>query len=167
MKPNRRFSGLSFLIWQVGRTGKLTPLGIVSPVELAGATVSKATLNNFGDLSRKNVKIGARVLIRRSNEVIPEILGTTEITEDCKDVVKPTKCPYCGTELIETGANLFCPNIHCRPRIVAKLANFACKNGMNIEPIFVTLGSSSLLNVEPSAVLMSGALTFIPGWRSW
>lgn len=124
---------LKDVVWQVGRTGKLTPLGLVSPVELAGATVSKATLNNYGDVMRKNVKIGARVLIRRSNEVIPEILGSTEITEDCKDVVKPEKCPYCGTSLIETGANLFCPNIHCRPRVVAKITNFACKNGMNID----------------------------------
>ena len=124
---------LKDVIWQVGRTGKLTPLGLVSPVELAGATVSKATLNNYGDLLRKNIKIGARVLIRRSNEVIPEILGTTEITDDCKDVIKPTVCPYCGATLTETGANLFCPNPHCRPRVVARLANFACKNGMNID----------------------------------
>ncbi len=124
---------LEGVIWQVGRTGKLTPLGIVSPVELAGATVKKATLNNYGDLTRKNVKIGARVLIRRSNEVIPEILGSTEITENCKDVVKPEKCPYCGSELVENGANLFCPNIHCRPRVIAKLANFASKSGMNID----------------------------------
>ena len=119
--------------WQVGRTGKLTPLGIVEPVELAGATVSKATLNNYGDLMRKKVKVGARVLIRRSNEVIPEILGSTEIPPDSKDVLKPEKCPYCHTPLVETGANLFCPNKECFPRVVAKLANFACKNGMNIE----------------------------------
>ncbi|MBO4251413.1 MAG: NAD-dependent DNA ligase LigA [Clostridia bacterium] len=124
---------LKDVVWQVGRTGKLTPLGIVSPVELAGATVSKATLNNFGDLQRKKIMIGARVLIRRSNEVIPEILGTTEITPDCKEVVKPDTCPYCGSKLVETGANLFCPNLDCRPRVVAKLANFACKNGMNID----------------------------------
>ena len=124
---------LKDVIWQVGRTGKLTPLGLVSPVELAGATVSKATLNNYGDLLRKNIKIGARVLIRRSNEVIPEILGTTEITENCKDVTKPTVCPYCGAPLVETGANLFCPNSHCRPRVIARLANFACKSGMNID----------------------------------
>lgn len=124
---------LKDVVWQVGRTGKLTPLGIVAPVLLAGATVSKATLNNYGDLLRKNIKIGARVLIRRSNEVIPEILGTTEITENCKDVEKPSVCPYCGAALVETGANLFCPNPHCRPRVVARLSNFACKNGMNID----------------------------------
>lgn len=124
---------LKDVIWQVGRTGKLTPLGIVDPVELGGATVKKATLNNYGDLMRKKVKIGARVLIRRSNEVIPEILGTTEVFPDSKEVDKPSVCPYCGTELKEIGANLFCPNFHCRPRVIAKLANFACKSGMNID----------------------------------
>jgi len=119
--------------WQVGRTGKLTPLGILEPTELAGATVRKATLNNFGDVQRKGVKIGARVLVRRSNEVIPEILGTTEVYPDCKEVVKPDICPYCGTAVEEVGANLFCPNDSCRPRVIAKLANFGCKGGMNIE----------------------------------
>ena len=119
--------------WQVGRTGKLTPLGIVEPVELCGATVRKATLNNYGDILRKNVKIGARILIRRSNEVIPEILGATEFSGDCKEVVKPEKCPACGSYLTENGANIFCPNEHCRPRVIAKITNFAGKNGMNIE----------------------------------
>jgi len=70
--------------WQVGRTGKLTPLGILEPTELAGATVKKATLNNYSDIQRKGVMIGARVLVRRSNEVIPEILGTTEVFDDSK-----------------------------------------------------------------------------------
>lgn len=119
--------------WQVGRTGKLTPLGILEPTELAGATVQKATLNNYGDLTRKGVMEGARVLVRRSNEVIPEILGTTEIYPHCKKVEKPQSCPYCGVELSEVGANLFCPNEHCRPRVVAKISNFASKNGMNID----------------------------------
>ena len=119
--------------WQVGRTGKLTPLGIVEPTFLAGATVQKATLNNYGDLLRKKIKIGARILIRRSNEVIPEILGATEYFDTCKDVEKPTNCEFCGTELVEVGANLFCPNTHCRPRVIANLTNFASKSGMNIE----------------------------------
>lgn len=121
------------VVWQVGRTGKLTPLGLLEPTELAGATVKKATLNNYGDILRKGVKKGARVLVRRSNEVIPEILGTTEIYPDSEDVVKPETCPYCKTELVEIGANIFCPNTCCRPRVVAKLANFASKAGMNIE----------------------------------
>ena len=122
---------LSGIRWQVGRTGKLTPLGIVVPVELAGATVRKATLNNYGDICRKHVKLGCKVLIRRSNEVIPEILGA--IDESGEEIEKITECPYCGTPVVETGANLFCPNENCRPRVIGKLTNFACKDGMNID----------------------------------
>ena len=120
------------VIWQVGRTGKLTPLGIVEPVDLGGATVRKATLNNYGDILRKNVKIGSTVVIRRSNEVIPEILGATG-SANGKTVEKPTYCPACGSLLEEEGANIFCRNKGCKPRIVAKLSNFAQKDGMNIE----------------------------------
>ncbi len=124
---------LKNVIWQVGRTGKLTPLGEVEEVELAGATVKKATLNNYNDIQKKKIQIPCRVLIRRSNEVIPEILGSTEFFEDSKQVEKPTVCPYCKTPLQETGANLFCPNVLCKPRVVGNLANFAQKDAMNIE----------------------------------
>lgn len=121
------------VIWQVGRTGKLTPLALLEPVELGGATVSRATLNNFGDIERKDVKIGSRVLVRRSNEVIPEILGTTEHKEDSKEIEKPSVCPACGAAVEEVGAHLFCPNRDCIERVVAKLDHYASKNAMDIE----------------------------------
>lgn len=121
------------VIWQVGRTGKLTPLALLEPVELGGATVSRATLNNFGDIERKDVKIGSRVLVRRSNEVIPEILGTTEHKEDSKEIKKPSVCPACGAAVEEVGAHLFCPNRDCIERVVAKLDHYASKNAMDIE----------------------------------
>ena len=124
---------LKKVVWQVGRTGKLTPLGILEPIELCGVTVGKATLNNYGDITRKNIKVPCRVLVRRSNEVIPEILGSTEIFENSKEVEKPTVCPHCKTQLVEVGANIFCPNEDCRPRVVAALSNFASKEGMNID----------------------------------
>ncbi|MBR2614249.1 MAG: NAD-dependent DNA ligase LigA [Clostridia bacterium] len=124
---------LEDVIWQVGRTGKLTPLGLLTPVEIGGATVKKATLNNYQDILRKQVKINSRVLVRRSNEVIPEILGVTEIFEDSKEVVKPTICPYCGANLLEVGPNLFCPNKNCKPRVISALTHFSSKEGMNIE----------------------------------
>lgn len=124
---------LKGVVWQVGRTGKLTPLAILEPVELGGVTVSRATLNNYGDILRKDVKIGSRVLVRRSNEVIPEILGTTEHFENSQEVEKPTVCPSCGTPLREVGAHLFCPNRDCVPRIVAMLDHYAGKNAMNID----------------------------------
>ena len=121
------------VIWQVGRTGKLTPLALVEPVELGGATVKKATLNNYGDVLRKDVKIGSKVLIRRSNEVIPEILGAVGHTEGSIPVVKPDVCPYCKSAVEESGANLFCPNKKCRPRIIGKMEHFARKDAMDIE----------------------------------
>lgn len=124
---------LQDVIWQVGRTGKLTPLALLDPVELGGATVSRATLNNYGDIVRKDVKIGSRVLVRRSNEVIPEILGTTEHYAHSRAIEKPTCCPACGSTVKEVGAHLFCPNKDCVPRIVAKLDHYASKNAMNID----------------------------------
>lgn len=121
------------VVWQVGRTGKLTPLAIVDPVDLGGATVRRATLNNFGDIARKDVRIGSVVAIRRSNEVIPEILGCIEHTGMSVDIQKPAICPYCGSNVVEEGANLFCPNRLCPPRIVARFEHFAQKDAMDIE----------------------------------
>ncbi len=132
-EPEEVTTILEDVAWQVGRTGKLTPLALLKPVDLCGVTVKRATLNNYGDVLRKGVKIPSRVLVRRSNEVIPEILGTTEIFEDSKSVEKPTICPYCGTTLKEIGANIFCPNNDCKPRVVQLLSNFASKDAMNIE----------------------------------
>ena len=126
---------LEDVTWQIGRTGKLTPLAHVSPVELAGATVKRATLNNWQDILRKRVKIGAKVWIRRSNEVIPEIMGRVdEYVEGERDVQKPEVCPACGTALVETGAHLFCPNRDgCKPQIVMRLSHFASRDAMDID----------------------------------
>ena len=121
--------------WQIGRTGKLTPVAKVAPVELAGATVRQATLNNWQDIQRKRVKIGARVWIRRSNEVIPEIMGRVEeFSENERDVEKPEVCPSCGAALVERGAHLFCPNRDgCTPQIVMRLSHFASRDAMDID----------------------------------
>lgn len=137
------------VVWQVGRTGKLTPLALLEPVELAGATVSRATLNNYGDIARKDVKIGSRVLVRRSNEVIPEILGATEHGADCREIEKPSVCPACGARIEEVGAHLFCPNRDCKERVVAKLDHYASKNAMDIEGLSE---STALLLTEKKGV---------------
>lgn len=121
------------VFWQVGRTGKLTPLAEVEPVELGGATVRRATLNNYGDLTRKDVKVRSRVRIRRSNEVIPEILGAVSHEEGSLPIEKPICCPYCGSVVKEVGANLFCSNEQCPPRIVQKLTHFCSKNAADVE----------------------------------
>ena len=125
---------LESVTWDPGRTGKLTPLGHVSPVEFSGVTVRRATLNNWGDIQRKGLFLGAKVWIRRSNDVIPEIMGTVDGLENGITLVKPIDCPACNTELVEIGANLFCPNSDgCKPQVVARLSHFAARDAMDIE----------------------------------
>ena len=126
---------LKDILWQVGRTGKLTPLAVLEPVELCGATVSRATLNNMADIRRKKVKIGSTVFVRRSNDVIPEILGIAE-DRGGTQIEPPTVCPACGATLTEVGAHLFCPNADgCVPQICGKLEHFASKDCMDIEGV--------------------------------
>lgn len=135
-EAEERVTTVEDVIWQVGRTGKLTPLAFVSPVELAGATVRRATLNNYGDILRKRVRVGAQVWIRRSNEVIPEILGRVEAADgaDEREIAKPEVCPDCGAPLTERGAHIFCPNRDgCRPQMVARLSHFASRDAMDID----------------------------------
>ena len=121
--------------WELGRTGKLTPLAHVEPVDFYGVTVRKATLNNLGDIQRKDVAIGCNVWIRRSNDVIPEIMGRAgEIQPDEQPIEKPEVCPACGSRLISRGAHLFCMNREsCRPQAVARIAHFASREAMDIE----------------------------------
>ncbi|MCR5807996.1 MAG: NAD-dependent DNA ligase LigA [Clostridiales bacterium] len=122
------------ITWEVGRTGKLTPLAHVEPVELMGATIRRATLNNYDDIKRKRVGIGSRVFIRRSNDVIPEILSSADEGEPQNPVAPPTHCPYCGAHIEQRGAHVFCTNsLSCTPQIVARLAHFASRDAMDIE----------------------------------
>lgn len=121
--------------WNVGRTGKLTPLAILEPVELCGATIRRATLNNYDDIQRKKVKIGSRVFIRRSNDVIPEILGVSE-DNGGKEIPIPTVCPACGSDLVRDGAHIYCPNEgDCPPQIIGRLTHFAEKDCMDIRGV--------------------------------
>ncbi|MHB1315635.1 MAG: NAD-dependent DNA ligase LigA [Christensenellales bacterium] len=118
--------------WEVGRTGKLTPTARLTPVDIGGVTVQRATLNNWGDIQRKKVSIGANVLIRRSNDVIPEIMGA--LSEGTEQIKKPSVCPACGTNVEEIGALLFCPNtLSCKPQLLARIVHYASKQAMDIE----------------------------------
>ena len=119
--------------WELGRTGKLTPLAHVSPVDFAGVTVRKATLNNMGDIRRKKLKIGKEVWIRRSNDVIPEIMGCVDDDAPGVDILPPDRCPACGGELTERGAHLFCLNRQsCKPQSVMRIKHFASRDAMDI-----------------------------------
>ena len=119
--------------WEPGRTGKITPLGHVSPVDFSGVTVRRATLNNWGDIQRKGLFIGATVWIRRSNDVIPEIMGAVDDGTTGMPIEKPARCSACGSELLEVGAHLFCLNRDgCKPQVVARLSHFAGRDAMDI-----------------------------------
>ena len=125
---------LKSVTWQVGRSGRITPIAELEPVELAGATIRRATLNNIDDIRRKDVYENARVFVRRSNEVIPEIMGLAEKNENSKKIVEPTVCPSCGSTLIKKGPLLFCPNhLGCKEQVVDRLAHFASRDAFNIE----------------------------------
>lgn len=120
------------VVWDVGRTGKLTPTALLDPVELAGATVSRATLNNPGDIARKRVRKGGAVWIRRSNDVIPEILGSADDNGD--EIVIPARCPACDTPVEARGAHLFCPNRErCKPQRLYALCHFTSRAAMDIQ----------------------------------
>ena len=120
--------------WNVGRSGRVSPTAILEPVELAGVTVKRATLNNMDDIRRKGVKLGAEVFVRRSNDVIPEIMGVVEESlEGAKEIVPPTLCPACGSHLVEEGAHIFCDNtLSCKPQLVKTIVHYGSREAMNI-----------------------------------
>ena len=123
--------------WELGRTGKLTPLAHLAPVDICGVTVKRATLNNYGDICRKRVRVGSDVWVRRSNDVIPEIMGIVwekEGEAPQTDILPPETCPACGGALTQRGAHIFCLNRRtCRPQAIARMAHFASRQGMDIE----------------------------------
>ncbi|MEX1028684.1 MAG: NAD-dependent DNA ligase LigA [Paenibacillaceae bacterium] len=127
---------LEFVTWDVGRTGKLTPVARVEAVELAGVTVQNCTLNNIGDIERKGLKhaLGTLVFIRRSNDVIPEILRKVTDEQDGGEIIAPDICSSCGSILEYRGAHLFCPNrMGCAPQLIGRITHFASRDAMDIE----------------------------------
>ena len=120
--------------WNVGRSGRVGPTAILEPVELAGVTVKRATLNNMDDIQRKGVRIGADVFVRRSNDVIPEIMGVVPESLDGSEEIKvPETCPACGSHLVLNGAHYFCENtLSCKPQMVKSIVHYAGREAMNI-----------------------------------
>ncbi len=132
-KADEMTTRLNDVVWQVSRSAKLTPIAMLEPVDIGGVTVSRATLNNYGDILKKKVRIGDRVFIRRSNDVIPEITGVAVEEEDATIIKKPERCPVCGAPVKEVGAFLYCTGEECAPKTVSKLDHFASKDAMDIE----------------------------------
>ncbi|HEO98782.1 MAG: NAD-dependent DNA ligase LigA [Campylobacterales bacterium] len=120
---------------QVGRTGVVTPVAEIEPVNIEGAMVSRATLHNFDEIERKDIRIGDSVIIIRSGDVIPKIIKVLEERRDGTEirVERPTECPTCGSELLDEGALIKCQNLHCPDRVINSIIHFARKGCMNID----------------------------------
>ena len=132
-KADEMTTTLDDVIWQVSRSAKLNPIAVLEPVDIGGVTVSRATLNNYGDILKKKVRIGDKVFVRRSNDVIPEIMGVAVEVDGAKVIDKPTECPVCHAPVKEVGAFLYCTGDNCAPQIVSKLDHFASKDAMDID----------------------------------
>ncbi len=121
--------------FQVGRTGVVTPVAELKPVLLAGTTVSRATLHNFDEIRRKDIRIGDRVTIEKAGEIIPAVLGAVVETRTGAEqtIVPPTACPACATALVWDGIFLRCPNPSCPAQTQRKIQHFAQRGAMDID----------------------------------
>lgn len=142
---------LKDVIWQVGRTGAITPVGVCEPVNIDGAMVSNATLHNAGEIARLGLKIGDVISIIRSGDVIPKITGVLRRGEKSLDITPPKVCPCCGSELFSDGAILKCQNLECKERELGSLIYFASKKCMDIDG----LGSAIITLLYESGRLRS------------
>ncbi|MHB0993823.1 MAG: NAD-dependent DNA ligase LigA [Sulfurovum sp.] len=120
---------------QVGRTGVVTPVAEIEPVNIEGAMISRATLHNFDEIERKDIRIGDSVIIIRSGDVIPKIIKVLEDRRDGTEIAinRPTHCPTCGSELLDEGTLIKCQNLECPDRVVNSIIHFAKKGCMNID----------------------------------
>jgi len=120
---------------QVGRTGVVTPVAEVEPVEVEGAIISRATLHNFDEIERKGLMIGDSVILIRSGDVIPKITKVLTQRRDGSEraIQRPTVCPTCKSELLDEGTLIKCQNLDCPDRVVNSIIHFAKKGCMNID----------------------------------
>lgn len=135
--PRQATTRIKEIILQVGRTGAITPVAVLEPVELAGATISRATLHNQEEIAAKDIRVGDLVLIERAGDVIPEVVKAIPEarTGAEKEFVMPERCPACGTKLIRPEGEVLyrCPNISCPARIKESIRHFASKGAFDIE----------------------------------
>lgn len=130
-----KLTTLKEVILQVGRSGVVTPVAIVEPVDIEGVSVERSTLHNFDEIERKDIRLGDRVIILRSGDVIPKIVKviTQERTGDEQIIHRPTHCPVCNSELLDEGALIKCQNMGCEARVVNSIIYFASKQCLNID----------------------------------
>ena len=135
--PEQKESVVEDIVVQVGRTGVLTPKAVVSPVRLAGTTVTNATLHNQDFITEKDIRIGDTVIVQKAGEIIPEIVSVVreKRPEETEPYLLPTVCPVCGAPVArdEDGAHIRCTGAECPAQLLRNLTHFASRDAMDIE----------------------------------
>ena len=139
--PERKPTLLRGITVQVGKTGKLTPVAELEPVLVAGTTVSRASLHNFPELERKDVRIGDTVLVEKAGEIIPQVVAVdlAKRPPEAKPFVRPSGCPTCGADVVSEDIFVYCPNPGCPDQVRERLRHFAGRSSMDIEGLGVSL----------------------------
>jgi DNA ligase (NAD+) len=136
-KAKQAFTKLNEITWQVGRTGAITPVAELEPVKLAGSTISRATLHNFDEIQRKDIRIGDTVVIEKGGDVIPKVVSVvlSERSKKSQPTPPPEKCPVCNSKLFkpENEVAFYCDNPECSAQIKGRLIHFASRGAMDIE----------------------------------
>jgi DNA ligase (NAD+) len=133
--PERKPTKLLEIEVSVGKSGKLTPVAILEPVFVSGTTVSRASLHNFVELERKDVRVGDTVLVEKAGEIIPQVVevDTSKRKRGARRYVPPTSCPTCGTDVVSEEIFIYCPNPACPDQVRERLRHFASRGAMDID----------------------------------
>lgn len=135
--PQQEETVVEDIVVQVGRTGALTPVAYLKPVRVGGVEVKRATLHNYDEVMRKDIRIGDRVIIQRAGDVIPEVVKplANKRSGSEKKFAMPKKCPVCASEVvrIEGEAVYRCPNMSCPAQVAERIIHFASKGGVDID----------------------------------
>ncbi len=134
--PRREVTRILGILASVGRTGRVTPVAIMNPVEIGGVTVSRATLHNREEVARKDVRVGDKVRVERAGDVIPQVVERIDEPgrERAEPFRMPATCPSCDTPLVERGPFSICPNAFaCPAQLVGRLFHFGSRHALDIE----------------------------------
>ena len=172
--PRQEVTKVRSIAVQVGRTGKLTPVALLEPVDVSGVTVSRATLHNFGEVERLGVRVGDTVRVERAGDVIPKVVEVQEKGEPRGEAVAaPPRCPVCNSAVVQEGAYHLCPNtLGCPAQIQAAIRHYAGREAMDIEGLgpkrVAQLMEKGLLTDLPSLYSLGeqrAGLVALKGWE--
>lgn len=158
---------------QVGRTGAVTPVAHLAPVELAGVTVRNASLHNWGLLAERDIREGDAVEVQRAGDVIPEVVRvfTDRRAADSAPFAPPTACPTCGGELEQEGAFLYCINVECKDQLVGRVVHLASRRALDIEGLgpkqVAQLYEAGLLRTLEDVFLLPSRAAEITALERW